>query len=385
MKLVIYEGTFKTTPFINRLIQGLVKKGNEVYVLGFNEKIEQKLEDVKYISLGNSHGKIKFYFTSLKWAFKSEHIFNSLKNLITSNILKIKKANLKSALFQIKPDVVHVQWATHIVLFEELLQNKASKFVLSQRGYQTNVRPFVNAKVIAHQKKYLPFFDGFHSVSKAISKVGDLLYQATNKIDEVVYTGLEFSNFQFNAKVERNKVLKLVSVGRPHWIKGYVYAINACFLLAQKKNNFHYTIIGGAGNEELLFLIHNLGLQNKITLTKRLPQSKVFELIQESDVLLLPSIEEGIANVAVEAMALGTPVISADCGGMHELITHNSEGWIVPTYDVEAMAKQIITFTELSEDEIKRVKVAARKKVEYQHSETQMIKGMLRLYERVML
>jgi colanic acid/amylovoran biosynthesis glycosyltransferase len=105
--------------------------------------------------------------------------------------------------------------------------------------------------------------------------------------------------------------------------------------------------------------------------------------MSSADVFLLPSIEEGIANVAVEAMALGCPVISANCGGMEELITYDKEGWIVPVYDSKAMAAQILEFSQMESCEISKIKKQARLKVEQQHTEEQMVEGMVRLYSRV--
>jgi colanic acid/amylovoran biosynthesis glycosyltransferase len=65
---------------------------------------------------------------------------------------------------------------------------------------------------------------------------------------------------------------------------------------------------------------------------------------------------------------------------MEELITHNEEGFIVPTRDPEAIANQII---ELNEVELNPIKLASRKKVEKQHSELKMIEGMIKLYNDV--
>jgi len=383
MRLAIFDGTFKTTAFINRLIQGLVDNGVDVYVLGFNEDLKQPLEKVKYVGLGSSQSRIKFLRTSLKWGISSKALFRTIRLLLKGDKSWLKKINLNVALNKIQPDIVHLQWVSNISLFEEQLNKKQFKFVLSQRGYQTNVRPFVNSENFNYLQHWFPKFDGFHSVSKAISRVGDEIYSDPNKVDKVVYTGLDLDKFEFQPEVVNNKVLQLISVGRPHWIKGYDYALKACALLDQRGIDFNYTIIGAKGDEELLFLIDNLGLTGKVLLTSKLPQDKVFEMMKVSDIFLLPSLEEGIANVAVEAMALGTPVISTDCGGMSELITHGKEGWIVPVRDAEAMAEQIINFTNLELDEIRRIKMASRQKVEQQHNEDRMIKGMIELYNSV--
>jgi colanic acid/amylovoran biosynthesis glycosyltransferase len=383
MKLIIFDGTFNTTAFINRLIQGLVNHDVDVYVLGFNEEINEKLKGVQYVGLGSSQSRIKFAWTSLKWGVSSNALLKTISLLLKGDKSKLKKINLSAALNNIQPDIVHLQWVSNISLFEEQLNKKQFKFVLSQRGYQTNVRPFVNSENFNYLQQWLPKFDGFHSVSQAIAKVGDQIYTHPNKMNQVVYTGLDLSRFEFQPEVIKNETLELISVGRPHWIKGFDYAIKACAVLHRQGIDFNYTIVGAEGDEELLFLIDNLGLTGKVILTSKLPQDKVFEMMKVSDLFLLSSIEEGIANVAVEAMALGTPVISTDCGGMEELITHGKEGWIVPVRDAEVMAEQILSITNLEVDEIRNIKMAARLKVEAQHNEEQMVVGMLSLYNNV--
>lgn len=202
-------------------------------------------------------------------------------------------------------------------------------------------------------------------------------------IDQVVYTGLNFDNLKFNPEVKEQATLKIISVGRAHWIKDYPTAIQACKILKEKNIDFHYTIIGALGDEETLFLVHELGLSDHVTLTGKMPQDQVFKEVQNADLMLLPSIEEGIANVAVEAMALGTPVISTDCGGMQELITHNKEGMIVPTRNPQAIAEEVMRFQTLEKEQIKQIIQAARTKVEQQHTEEMMVEGMMNLYNSV--
>lgn len=106
--------------------------------------------------------------------------------------------------------------------------------------------------------------------------------------------------------------------------------------------------------------------------------------MREASLMLLPSVEEGLPNVAVEAMAIGLPVAGFEIGGMPELIESGKEGWLVPSRDVEAMAEVVMEFEKMSLEEIEAVRQAARKKVELQHNEEQMVKGMEGLYEEVL-
>lgn len=383
MRIIIFDGTFKTTAFIRRLLQGLVKAGHEVHVLGFNEDNNNTVPYVNYVGLGSNQSKFVFLKSTLRWFLKSDKKKLYLRHTLRNNKSQLQHLNLTAALETIKPDIVHLQWVSNINLFEPFLEKRLYNFVLSQRGYQTNVRPFVNHDNHNYLEKWLPLFNGFHSVSKAISKEGDKIYHHKDKIDQIVYTGLDLVKFPFSPSRNHGDVLNIISVGRTHWKKGYDLAIRAIAGIQNSQLNCHYKIIGGKGNEELLFLINDLGLTDHIELLDQMPQKEVFELMHQADVFLLPSLEEGIANVAVEAMALGVPVISTNCGGMEELITHNKEGWIVPVYDVNALASQLLEFSKLQERDVMKVVNFARAKVDQQHNEDQMVKGMMQLYEKV--
>src|SRR5690606_22867319 len=124
--------------------------------------------------------------------------------------------------------------------------------------------------------------------------------------------GLNLNLFPFVTNYYKEETLELLSVGRAHWVKGYPYALKACKLLKALNISFHYTIIGAYGNEEIEYLINHYDLKNDVSLLGRMSQNNVVERMSQSDLLLLPSIEEGIANVVVEAMAIGLPVVSTN-------------------------------------------------------------------------
>lgn len=48
MEIIIFDGTFKTTIFINRLASGLALK-DDVYVIGFNEDVTEKVQGINYL------------------------------------------------------------------------------------------------------------------------------------------------------------------------------------------------------------------------------------------------------------------------------------------------------------------------------------------------
>ena len=110
-------------------------------------------------------------------------------------------------------------------------------------------------------------------------------------------------------------------------------------------------------------------------------QDKVFEYMNSSDVLLLPSLEEGIANVVLEAMTIGLPVISTDCGGMNEVIIHNETGFLVPILDEHKLANQIIDFKNLSDVKKKAIILKAHQFLKEEFDSSKSIKKFNELYE----
>ncbi len=384
--IIIFDGSFKTTSFINRLVKGLASS-HQVYILGFNDNVNSKIEGVQYIPLGNNQNKLRFAGTTLGRVFKAGKfnlLFSTLQKIVQGKRQELQQQNLDLALKTIAPDIIHLQWPSVIPWFEEVLIEQKIPVVLSQRGFHNNVRPFVDAENLAYLQKWYPKIAGFHSVSKAMAATGDKIWNAPEKLNRVVHTGLDLNNMFFSKSYSPKSPLQLLSIGRAHWIKGYDYALRACRILKEGNIAFKYTIIGGAGDEELQFLIHDLGLAAEVVLEKRLPQTEVFQRMQEASILLMPSLEEGIPNVVVEAMALGLPVISTDCGGVPELIEDKVNGSLVPMRDPQALAGAIENFLGLTPDKVEEVRLAARKKVEQQHNEEQMVKGMEDLYYEIL-
>lgn len=386
LTIIIFDGSFKTTPFINRLVSGLSKQ-HTVYILGFNETITAPIEQVHYVSLGSNQSRLRLVFTTLSRILTSGKyrlLFPTLFKLFLGERKVLQQQNLRLTLNTINPDIIHLQWPSVITWFEEVLLEKKIPVVLSQRGFHNNVRPFVDEENFRYLQKWYPKIAGFHSVSKAMAKNGDKIWNSAAKINRVVYTGLSLDALRFVEGYEITTPLRLLSIGRAHWIKGYNYALYCCSLLKEKNISFGYTIIGGAEDEELQFLINDLELQDYVYLENRVPQPQVFEKMKEASLLLMPSLEEGIPNVVVEAMAIGLPVLSTNCGGIPELITNGKEGWVVPTRNPSAMTNAIEAFLNFPIEKIKQVRIAARKKVEVQHIEKEMVNGMVGLYDAVL-
>ncbi len=140
----------------------------------------------------------------------------------------------------------------------------------------------------------------------------------------------------------------MLSVGTLHWIKNFEDGVRAVALLAADGVPVRYEIVGAepplgdaakpTDRPRLLYLIRELGLEGQVELVGELSHRETRDRMHGSDVLLHPSLSEGIANCVLEAMACELPVVVTDCGGMTEAVTDGVEGFVCPPRDPAALA-----------------------------------------------
>jgi colanic acid/amylovoran biosynthesis glycosyltransferase len=110
--------------------------------------------------------------------------------------------------------------------------------------------------------------------------------------------------------------LRVLSVGRLHWMKGYPTALHAMALLRERGVEFEYRIAGaadyGEGKIETVFSIHDHGLEDVVELLGPVSQHDVREQLEWCDVLLHAAVSEGFCNAALEAQAMGVPVVCTE-------------------------------------------------------------------------
>lgn len=385
IKIAIYSGIVPSTTFIERLSKGLAGKGSQVFIFGLKKGSVPSLPNSTYITYSNKLSKLLLL---IKYTFLLFLIKPKEKRKLDKIISRSKKKQLVLRLKYYPvlyhcPDIFHLQWAKSIEDWV-WVQEFGIKLILSLRGAHINYSPLTNSKIATTYKAFFPKVDGFHAVSKAISLEAMKYHAAMPKI-KLVYSGLELERMPFQLKiVDANTPLKILSIGRAHWIKGYTYALNSAYLLKVAGVDFQYTIVGVGSNEELIYQRSQLELENEVVFLENLSFEEVIESIRQADVLLLSSLKEGIANVVLEAMALGTLVISTNCGGMDEVIVDNENGFLVPIRNSEAMASALKSISELPLPTYQKIATRARNTIEKQHNHEKMVAEMLDLYQKVL-
>ncbi len=387
MKVAIYSGSLPSTTFIERLIEKLAQ--NEVAVLLHGAKsgnVRYSTKKIKVVGYSGNLSRIrlasKYYLLFLASEPAKLKLLKEIHRQSRSSQSFLKWFVRVAPIVWHRPDVFHLQWAKGV---EEwlFLREFGIKFVVSLRGAHINYSPLADESLADTYRRSFPEVDAFHGVSSAICEEAGK-YGAEASKCRVVYSGLDLSEFPYrNEKSLDRKKLKIVSVGRAHWKKGYNFALDAMKILRERGVDFDYTIIGGK-DEELIFQRADLGLEDSVALEENVPFAVVKATISEADALLLPSVEEGIPNVVLEAMALGTLAISTDCGGIAEVIEDGVNGFTVPVRCPQAMADKIAALLDRSDEELNSIRARARATIERQHNHQKMVDDMIALYESLL-
>ena len=150
------------------------------------------------------------------------------------------------------------------------------------------------------------------------------------------YTKPETDITQFNTSKENFNVA-CVANARIH--KGLIYVIKAAKELADLQE-LHILLVGeNISKEPYLSEIETSGMKSRIHTTGYRHDAP--EIIAACDVLVLPSIREGLPRVILESLAYKTPVITSANEGSMEIIDNEVNGYVVPLRDASAIAEKV--------------------------------------------
>ena len=188
---------------------------------------------------------------------------------------------------------------------------------------------------------------------------------------KIVHCGLEIEKYRY--RPPKKEIKDLLCVARLSSEKGLAVLVHALRLLRNKGYDLELRLAGdGPAEDYLKKLADESGLTEQVHFLGFLTEDEVVRELQNSDLFILPSFVEGVPVSAMEAMAVGVPVIATNIGGTSELIEDGQTGILVRPSDPEILADATI---RMAQDYPFRLRAAelGRKKVEDEfdiHKET---------------
>lgn len=367
MRITILSGSVPTTTFIDALINTMAEDGNDVTVIGKKTGTYNYHARVTVVIVPDNIIDRLLFIIQLLISPAGKHIGSIWKR--SKNLIGFFHDLLfYLPIIQSKPDKIHFQWAAFIHNRDLLFDLYPGKIVVSMRGAHINYTPITTPDIKESYKRLFPKVHRFHAVSDAIAQEAVQYGSDINKTD-VIYSFVkqEYLDKKITHKPVREK-LHIISVGRFFWKKGYEYALDALYRLKQQGVPFTYTLIAeGDTPASIIYQLHQMELTNEVKIINGIPHDEVVKAIEQHDILLMSSVEEGIANVVMEAMAMGTPVVTTDVGGMRETVDEGRAGYLVKARDVHAMADALISFSKLDVNERYELAVRGRKQLDNKH------------------
>ena len=160
----------------------------------------------------------------------------------------------------------------------------------------------------------------------------------------VVYNGVDPELFHPSDEARSDSLL-ILTVGNLGPIEGHELLVHGASSLASEFPTLHWEFMGdGPERSRLQELAQRLKVDTRVSFSGSRPRQQIATALQRCTIFALPSRQEGLANVYLEAMATSKPVIGFRGHGIAEIIQHGSNGFLVgPDNDKElALATAIL-------------------------------------------
>jgi len=264
------------------------------------------------------------------------------------NFIPIKKFAIfefRKVLKQYKPDIVHVHdiKATLIAAFafknipivSHIHVNKDDMARVSLKSVLYLIAAKRVKRVIAVAKTCIDEYFFKKSIINKTDVLTNVVYSP--RINVLINKDSQDYNFDF------------VFLGRLTHQKNPERVAQVAATVLKKNKDALFGIIGeGELKEEMSLVFDKLGVADQVVFTGRLPYP--FKALKNAKCLLMCSRYEGLPIAALEAMALGIPIISTPVDGMKELILNNETGYLLDDdTDLANLVSNVIVDKKLQE------------------------------------
>jgi glycosyltransferase involved in cell wall biosynthesis len=183
--------------------------------------------------------------------------------------------------------------------------------------------------------------DGVHTYSRDVWTMLQLKYNLDAERTAYIPNGVE-ARFDVPREYRASPTIRLLYPGT--WLdqRGIFYIREALQRAAKTFPGLTLTVAGGGASADEVLGFFGSELAGKIVVLPVVAAGQMQQLYAEHDMLVFPSLMEGLPAVLLEAMASGMPVITAETCGMTDVVENEYNGLLVPPANAAALEEAII-------------------------------------------
>ncbi len=237
----------------------------------------------------------------------------------------------------------HAHWATHPALAAFVVRE------LTGIGYSFTAHAhdlYTDRTMLAEKTAGARFVVTISHFNRAL--IQEILGSAAASKTVVIPCGVDPRLFHPRPPRAPDGLFRIACVAGLRDYKGHRWLVEACATLTGRGVPLHCVLVGdGPERRAIEAQVAASGLRERVQLLGNQPQDRICALIEESDVMVLPSVVtakgmmDGIPVALMEAMASGLPVVSTRVSGIPELVQDGRTGLLVPERDAWALADAI--------------------------------------------
>ena len=323
------------------------------YKLPLDDNMQKKFEflsqvcKLNVVAFANEKKKIKLENGDLYFYKKTSNRFINYFKIIFLSLFSISKIIKRKKI--------------EVVSFQDPVSSFLSMFIIKMR--HKNIKVIVEThgdfietlgleKNLIFPRIYRKLFIKLASytiknadIIRAVSSSTEAQVQKMNKTKKIVRfpAWVDFDDFK-DIEINRvNTTFQILFIGsvtdrkKPHLI------IEAMKLL--KKENIELLIVGPMPNAKYLSFLKNLindhGLEANVKFFGEVDRKEVKSFYSKINLMILPSVSEGLARVIFESQATACPVLVTDAPGMGDIVIDGQTGYVFESNNVESLAKKI--------------------------------------------
>jgi len=153
--------------------------------------------------------------------------------------------------------------------------------------------------------------------------------------------GVDLKKFSLSQREKKSDKFIVIFVGKLSLNKGIPYLLDAWNNMDLPRDKAELWIVGSQSSD-VEGVLKRTPIADNVVFHGPVSQEHLISLYGAADLFVLPSIDEGLAMVQVEAMASGLPIVGTVRTGAAELINEGEHGFIIPTCDADALSERIL-------------------------------------------